>query len=968
MRKIGLFLLFLCAQGMLVMAQQPYSQKITVANGLPSESIYSILEDSKGFIWFTCNEGLFRYDGSSFKRYVADKQYSFAGSALQEDVLGRIWYQNFDGECFYVENNQLYALKNYENGIYFEQFSTDKHLFVLEKNSILAFDIKTLNRVKSIELDSCNIVPRSTAFNSNYFYIHLGVLYQIKPDLTKVRLAKLELESATQYNMLAHESGIYIQVLGKEFPEIWEFCFATNSLQKRVSLPEKLVIQNLSYLDQKLWVQTTKGVFLYNPAFPKQLKHYFSEINLSDLLKDRKNNFWFTSPISGIVMVPDFNTNLYDLSERKGLKMIPYGNESWLYSTQNDELVELDLKTGKSETKYKGPSNAQIYYLFDDPSNKNLIFVASDGYSYFVKNGDFNSKVAINDAIKQVVKIDPNTYAYVSSSSFGFIDWSNNSSSSSWIQSSQKDVKLTQNELTVYRKMPNLRCKALLFDPSTKTFYFSSTKSSFVYKNGIFTELKSKQEVLNFTQFIQLENRVFGLTVTGKLVEIKPDLSCVNVSASFGLNDIHVEKIKYIAGYLLLKSKKHLTVLKKKKNAFVLLTRFDIRNQSCFDFHLQKDRILILTNKGIIEWNFLEKVETQKRGTWQINFASMSGKSFKWDKLNEFPASENNLFLTFSILDFGVQTIHKMQYQINNSKWEDIAKDVRTLNFPALSSGKHSIVIRACLLDGTVIEKQISVLILKPFYLTTGFFVLLLLCFLILFVLIFKYRVKQINVRNKLVNEKLNLESNLNKSLLASIKSQMNPHFIFNALNTIQAYIYMNDKKNASGYLSKFSKLTRHILDFSEKEKVQLTEEINALELYLELEKMRFQDQFVYEIRYDKSDVLGVSIPSMLIQPYVENAIKHGLLHIEGIKKLLITFDLNDPFLFVEIDDNGIGRKKSAELQAKRMDNHVSFSSKANELRIQLLNGSEEIGVEIIDKIDSNRQVLGTTVKLKIKI
>lgn len=224
----------------------------------------------------------------------------------------------------------------------------------------------------------------------------------------------------------------------------------------------------------------------------------------------------------------------------------------------------------------------------------------------------------------------------------------------------------------------------------------------------------------------------------------------------------------------------------------------------------------------------------------------------------------------------------------------------------------------------------------------------------------------------KLFREKIELEKTLSKSMLASIKSQMNPHFFYNALNTIQAYIFTNDKFKANAYLSKFSKLTRMILEMSEKETISLDEEITALRLYIDLEKMRFTDSFSYEIIVQNIiDYNRISLPPMLIQPFVENAIKHGLLPKEDDKKLLITFYLSDQKLVVEINDNGIGRKKAEELKQKQNEKHQSFSTKANEKRLELLNKGNinKIGLQYIDKINpETNESLGTTVLLYIPL
>ena len=222
--------------------------------------------------------------------------------------------------------------------------------------------------------------------------------------------------------------------------------------------------------------------------------------------------------------------------------------------------------------------------------------------------------------------------------------------------------------------------------------------------------------------------------------------------------------------------------------------------------------------------------------------------------------------------------------------------------------------------------------------------------------------------KNKLMEEKFELEKELNRSVLTSIKSQLNPHFFYNALNTIQSFVYMDDRKNASNYLGRFSKLTRTILEMSEKETISLKEEIEALTLYLELEKMRFEDSFSFEINYQGVDAELENIPPMLIQPYVENAVKHGLLHKKGNKTLKLTFKKNGNFITVSVDDNGIGRKKSSEINKLKNPDHKSFAMAANEKHLRLLSSEKNssLMIQFIDKMNDDDTPAGTTVLLQI--
>lgn len=241
--------------------------------------------------------------------------------------------------------------------------------------------------------------------------------------------------------------------------------------------------------------------------------------------------------------------------------------------------------------------------------------------------------------------------------------------------------------------------------------------------------------------------------------------------------------------------------------------------------------------------------------------------------------------------------------------------------------------------------------------------------FIVLVWSLYRWEINKVKRENVLILEKVNLEKNLNESKLVAIKSQMNPHFFYNALNTIQSFILSNDKKEALSYLSKFSALTRKILEMTEKESISIADEVKTLQLYLDIEKARFEENFDYQISIDqKIDAENTKIPAMLLQPYVENALKHGLLHKKGEKHLEITFAENLENIVIEIIDNGIGREKSAALKSIKNKNHKSFATKAIQNRIDLLNANkvQKMSIEIVDNLTQNEQVSGTKVAISI--
>ena len=220
---------------------------------------------------------------------------------------------------------------------------------------------------------------------------------------------------------------------------------------------------------------------------------------------------------------------------------------------------------------------------------------------------------------------------------------------------------------------------------------------------------------------------------------------------------------------------------------------------------------------------------------------------------------------------------------------------------------------------------------------------------------------------------KIVLEQKATESELKALKSQMNPHFMFNALNSIQEQFMYGDKILANEQMGNFTYLTRQILTVSGKKKINLSIEVEILTKYLELEKMRFAEGFDYSISLSENiDEDYHQIPPMLIQPFVENSIKHGLLHKAGEKKLSVKFTLDEAEenLICVVEDNGVGRAKSAEIKSKRVQQHESFSTSATEERLKLLGNNLKTEDFIVyeDLQNTEDQVVGTRVRITIAL
>ncbi|HUZ58579.1 MAG TPA: histidine kinase [Hanamia sp.] len=231
-------------------------------------------------------------------------------------------------------------------------------------------------------------------------------------------------------------------------------------------------------------------------------------------------------------------------------------------------------------------------------------------------------------------------------------------------------------------------------------------------------------------------------------------------------------------------------------------------------------------------------------------------------------------------------------------------------------------------------------------------------------------KIKSIEADRLLRKQKAELD-NISKQLievqLASLRSQMNPHFIFNALNSIKKFILDKDVENADKYLGKFSRLIRSILDNSRSGTISVQKETEMLTLYLGLEKLRFGKKLNYHIHVDPSLTVGNELlPTMIVQPFVENAIKHGLMHKETDGEILISFNDHEKYIEIKIKDDGVGRKMAGELMAVTKKTHTSLGIDITTERLMALKTDPEIpaGIEIIDLEDSEGNSKGTLVEI----
>ena len=932
--------------------QNPYYYSIDRTNGLPSNSVYDIFQDSKGFMWFATGKGLCRYDGSVFKTFTSDNQTSKSGSCINEDSFGRIWYCNFDGYLYYVENGELKNLPQKESIGYIKYGIIKDKLFLIQTKSVAVYDLKTLQLVYTYHFKDEYV--RATYTSNSKFYFVGDHIYEIDyPN-------KIKTYPLTEDFRKTLEVPI-IQELNNEFFIVSKFSnyyytYKENQLSKKKFNSSFDFIQNLVIIDNAPWLCTPNGIIKYEN---EKATTYFSDYNVSYIFKDKQKNYWISTVNSGLLFIQDFKNNFIPLTPKPTI-FSPYENQL-LIGTENDLIFGLQLNDLSVNTVYKNNSNHPINQIIGNEKDKNIYFTSSK-FKVLDKNNSVLKEESI--AIKDIKKIDDTYYSFAASGLCGLIKISDKKSKWDITYEKSKNAYGSFIENALIKS----NGKSTAFNPENNCIYYATNMGlKFVNFNRI-KEIKFQNKTLYISNLQSYKNEVYALSTSEELYKIDSKNTVTKVSifekhlkerfTKFKIqeNSIFIFTTNGIIEYNLIKNNY--------RKILPLTSDLEVT-----DVAIVKDKIYFATSKGIIVKNKFKNKEFAKPELI-INEIKVNGILQKENNLNELEYNQNDITVNFSVLSFIPNEKKSVLYKINDGNWNRLDADNKNLILSSLSPGNYKLFLKIDANYETKI-KQIDFKINKPFWLNTFFLIYMSLILIALLYTFYKYQIQKIEKKNQLLLDKVNLEKNLNQSKLKAIKSQMNPHFFYNALNTIQSYILSNDKKQAVSYLSKFSTLTRTILEMSEKENITLSDEIKTLGLYLDIEKARFDEDFSYEINIAYGiDIENIKIPSMLLQPYVENAVKHGLLHKKGEKKLTIDFERILDSLKITIDDNGIGRQKSAELNAIKNKDHLSFATEAMQNRIALLNQYKQknIAINFEDKFNKNEQSLGTKVIIEIPI
>jgi hypothetical protein len=334
---------------------------------------------------------------------------------------------------------------------------------------------------------------------------------------------------------------------------------------------------------------------------------------------------------------------------------------------------------------------------------------------------------------------------------------------------------------------------------------------------------------------------------------------------------------------------------------------------------------------------------------------------------------QNFFSFNFSAQAYSLGKETKFRYRLFGfDDWVETS-DRNYANYTNVPGGKYTFQLQAANNEGVWNSQVLSlpVVIATAWWNTWWFYVLLVVLGLGFSGWLYKRRIAQVKQREYIRSE---FEKKLANVEMSALRAQMNPHFLFNSLNSIDSYIIRNESKKASEYLNNFARLIRLILQNSRSNYISLKDELETLELYLQMETLRFKGKFGYELDVPEGlDTSSVDIPPMLIQPYVENAIWHGLMHQQdlGGGKVKVSIREKEGMLLCIVEDNGIGRKKAMELKQKKSGiSRRSMGMIITQDRMEIINKlyDTQTAVQVTDLEDESGHAAGTRVVLTIPV
>ncbi|MCX6351984.1 MAG: hypothetical protein NTX03_08985, partial [Bacteroidetes bacterium] len=494
-----LFFLFSCS---LLQAQDPCGILINKSKGLPSNAVYDIFQDTKGYVWLAHDEGLTRYDASRFKSYYSKLQTSRSGSDIHQDKMGRRWYQTFDGYLYNVENDSLHPLIQEKPMGYYRFGIIDESVFALQPKGVDIYSLKAKKRWKQILLPLTQL--SYTAQTLTNYYVLSGFLYQIsqKGEVRKINI-NFSL-SNSRVKMFCFQNILF---LVKEEGDVKTFYTLKNGqLTHLFTVKFASAIQNISVAGTAIWACTTHGVYSISAQGELLNKGmaYFPSKSITCVMQDRENNYWFGTANEGVLLVPDLNTQLIKLKEYKPNRIVV--SSSLLIATNNDQILSVNPSDFSIKPLVNNAGNQQINQLFYD-KEKMRIFYTSQDFNITDRDGKKISSQVM--AVKDVCKLNKSYFAFSASGVIGLFSIGKDIEKNEWDSIFKVNAK-EKNGITISQIKFGVRGKSVAYNPTNNTVYFATNTGLFALTPRGVTELKTSGKSIYFSKLCSYQNMVYG--------------------------------------------------------------------------------------------------------------------------------------------------------------------------------------------------------------------------------------------------------------------------------------------------------------------------------------------------------------------------------------------------------------------------------------------------------------------------
>lgn len=941
-----------------VWAQNPITYAFDAKNGLPDNEVYDLEQDDKGFIWVASNGGLLRYNGTTFESIALPNQKGSSVFNLTSDANGNFWCNNLYGQVFKIANDTAtlaYDINTLLKG--------DLPKFKVLENKLLVFSVQGLFEVEKETFKKVFEPKILQSLETEKYYLCLdfdrNLYFLNKATFAVEKKVKVPVgDTLKKPEFFTYQEKDYLF-----FPEKEKLYRVAGFKLVEVTIPNDFYFNkliNIFCLGTEVWFSDDAVVHvctIQNDVLTIQKKLFEGE-KVSDVVVDVNTNYWFATLQNGIKVSPnknitkinwDYDTFGYIIGSA------PFKNNKVLYFTDQAYIALFDIASETYKT-LKVPTKRTISTVTYNATTNQLYIGVNDNESYLynIKTKQFKTIASFNVA-KDIEIIGEDVLYTTYNKSVLYKNYGT-------AKEVEQQITDTRGYVSHYSAKHNvvILCNA---EGLWKYSVDFKTKERLTYKNeNIFTT--SIAETKDGLLWIASKNQGLFYIKDGKLYQHPLDFSDSQIRfiKSYD-NELWIATTKSIA-LLNTITQQHKTY-SLRLGVVTPINTLQVTESSVF--YSSNSDIYLVDRKE------LATVKDNKPSMHITTIAFMD-KDTVLQANYQLPYHTNNLKFTFETNSFSSNTFVKYKYRLKglNADWETTNTAENSVKYLAVPSGEYIFEIKPFFIDTFQEGKTLTVgiTINKPIWLQLWFWVCVGLLFIVILYYSLRYRNNQKLKRKNEEITKLIMEKRMSHLQLENLRSQMNPHFVFNALNSIQEYIVNNEKKLASAYLVKFSRLMRLYLEHSKVNEITLAEEIQTIDLYLTLEKNRFDDTFHYEILVDeKVQTTTILVPSLLLQPYIENAIKHGLAHKKGNKNLVIQVANNQQYLAIVIEDNGIGRAASQVINKKSRPTHKSFATEASDKRIEIVNNNQKqkIAIQYIDKMDEGLAT-GTKVLLTIPL